>query len=40
VLTLNDYIKQKERLHLTQIESLTAQNQQLFEENCSLHRQL
>ncbi|TNV87714.1 hypothetical protein FGO68_gene6197 [Halteria grandinella] len=40
VLTLNDYIKQKEKIHLTQIESLASQNQALFDENCTLQRQL
>ena len=40
LLTLFDYSKQKEKMHLTQIESLAEQNQVLFDENCALQKQL
>eukprot|EP00347_Sterkiella_histriomuscorum_P012755 403367346 len=38
LMTIMHYQKQKEQVHLTQIESLTNQNHILFEENCQLRK--
>jgi hypothetical protein len=40
LLALFDYNKHKEKMHLTQIESLAEQNQVLFDENCALQKQI
>lgn len=40
VMDLGNYLKAKERAYLSQIESLTRQNQVLFDENIQLNEKV
>ncbi|CDW88942.1 UNKNOWN [Stylonychia lemnae] len=40
IVTVMQYLKQKEHIHMSQLESLAQQNSVLFEENCQLQKQL